>query len=121
MTLVAKSRQTRSAPASFDPWGGKAEAFRFLNSLDIVDIFNNLGDGKSLITRPATTTHRAVGLEDPADLEDDLRAALDGVAEHAGVPIPCEIPSAGAPGAVNYPFYGNGPRPRRVKREDGAC
>jgi len=75
--------------------GGKAEAFTIMNALQIVDISNNLGDAKSLVTHPATTTHRrltpqaraavgitdgtirlSVGLEDPADLIEDLAAAL---------------------------------------------
>ncbi len=75
--------------------GGKAEAFRVMNSLEIVDISNNLGDAKSLITHPATTTHRrlgpegrlavgitdgvlrvSVGLEDVRDLVEDLERAL---------------------------------------------
>ncbi|MBT3779657.1 MAG: O-succinylhomoserine sulfhydrylase [Rhodospirillaceae bacterium] len=82
----------------FDLRGGKDEAFKFLNGLRIVDISNNLGDAKSLITHPATTTHRAVGpeerakvgigdgmvrlsvgLEDPDDLIEDLAAALEGM------------------------------------------
>jgi O-succinylhomoserine sulfhydrylase len=76
--------------------GGKAGAFRFLNALKLVDISNNLGDSKSLITHPATTTHQrlspeerarlgigedllrlSVGLEDPLDLIDDLAHALE--------------------------------------------
>ncbi|MDT9121063.1 PLP-dependent transferase, partial [Escherichia coli] len=40
---------------------GKKRAFEVLNGLQIVDISNNLGDSKSLITHPATTTHRAMG------------------------------------------------------------
>ena len=79
----------------FELPGGKAEAFRFLNALRLIDISNNLGDSKSLITHPTTTTHRAmgpegraligvtdgmirlsVGLEDPADLTADLQQAL---------------------------------------------
>ena len=83
---------------TFDLRGGKTEAFGFLNALQIVDISNNLGDTKSLITHPATTTHRAVGpeerakvgigdgmvrlsvgLEDPADLMEDLTAALNNI------------------------------------------
>ena len=75
--------------------GGKAGAFRFQNALRLVEISNNLGDGKSLITHPATTTHHrfkpeeraklgiddglvrlSVGLEDPADLIADLDQAL---------------------------------------------
>jgi O-succinylhomoserine sulfhydrylase len=80
--------------------GSKAAAFRFLNALKLVAISNNLGDSKSLITHPATTTHMrvgaaeraqlgitdgavrlSVGLEDPADLIDDLGQALDGLSQ----------------------------------------
>jgi O-succinylhomoserine sulfhydrylase len=80
---------------TFDLEGGKAGAFRFLNGLKIVDISNNLGDSKSLITHPATTTHQriseeerqalgiqpttvrlSVGLEDVEDLIGDIRGAL---------------------------------------------
>lgn len=75
--------------------GGKAGAFRFLNALKIVKISNNLGDAKSLVTHPATTTHQrlssdqlaelgisdglvriSIGLEDPDDLLADLEQAL---------------------------------------------
>lgn len=75
--------------------GGKKEAFRFANALKLIDVSNNLGDTKSLLTHPATTTHQrmkpearleagvsdgmvrlAVGLEDTADLCDDLARAL---------------------------------------------
>lgn len=75
--------------------GGKADAFRTMNALQLVDISNNLGDAKSLTTHPATTTHRrlspearaaagitdgtvriSVGLEDAADLLADLERAL---------------------------------------------
>ncbi len=71
--------------------GGKDAAFRFLNALELIDISNNLGDAKTLITHPATTTHQrlkpeeraeigigdgmlrlSVGLEDTADLKADL-------------------------------------------------
>lgn len=74
---------------------GKKRAFELLDGLQIVDISNNLGDAKSLITHPATTTHRAmgpegraavgisdgvvrisVGLEDTEDLLADLGRAL---------------------------------------------
>jgi O-succinylhomoserine sulfhydrylase len=80
---------------TFELSGGKKSAFRFLNALKLVVISNNLGDTKSLITHPATTTHHrlgpavraqqgitdgmvrlSVGLEDPADLEADLQRAL---------------------------------------------
>lgn len=79
--------------------GSKEAAFRFLNGLRLIAISNNLGDSKSLITHPATTTHMrvgaeeraklgitegvvrlSIGLEDPADLIDDLTQALDGAA-----------------------------------------
>ncbi len=78
--------------------GGQAAAFRFLNALEIVKISNNLGDAKSIITHPATTTHQrlpaeqkvmlgitpglvrlSVGIEDAGDLLADLRQALDAV------------------------------------------
>jgi len=75
--------------------GGKAEAFALLNALRLIDISNNLGDAKSLITHPASSTHRSmgpearaqigvtdslvrlsVGLEDPDDLIEDLLGAM---------------------------------------------
>jgi O-succinylhomoserine sulfhydrylase len=75
--------------------GGQARAFAVLNRLQLIAISNNLGDAKSLITHPATTTHQrfsaaerarlgitddllrlSVGLEDPADLIEDLDQAL---------------------------------------------
>ncbi len=80
---------------SFDVAGGKAAAFRFLNALEIVIISNNLGDAKSIITHPATTTHQrlsaevreslgitdalvrlSVGLEDAGDILADIQQAL---------------------------------------------
>jgi O-succinylhomoserine sulfhydrylase len=83
---------------SLDLKGGQAAAFRFLNALEIVTISNNLGDAKSIVTHPATTTHQrlsedqkaalgitpglvrlSVGLEDADDLIADLRQALDAV------------------------------------------
>ncbi|MBW4093994.1 MAG: O-succinylhomoserine sulfhydrylase [Acidobacteria bacterium] len=76
----------------------KEAAFSLLNALKVIDISNNLGDAKSLITHPATTTHRAmgpegrasiglsdgvlrlsVGLEEIADLQADLATALASV------------------------------------------
>lgn len=81
---------------TFEIDGGRDEAFRALNALQIIDISNNLGDSKSLVTHPATTTHRrlgpegraragitdgvirvSVGLEDVADLVGDLTSSLD--------------------------------------------
>jgi O-succinylhomoserine sulfhydrylase len=75
--------------------GGKSAAYSLLNALELIDISNNLGDAKSLITHPWTTTHQrlspddklamgisegllrlSVGLEDGDDLVDDLARAL---------------------------------------------
>jgi O-succinylhomoserine sulfhydrylase len=80
---------------TFEIAGGKAAAFRFLNALRLIRISNNLGDAKSLITHPATTTHQrlkpearaelgisdgmlrlSVGLESPSDLTADIDRAL---------------------------------------------
>ena len=80
---------------TFDVDGGRDTAFRFANALEIIDISNNLGDAKSLLTHPDTTTHArlpeperrtlgitegmfrlSVGLEDPEDLIEDIDAAL---------------------------------------------
>jgi O-succinylhomoserine sulfhydrylase len=80
---------------SFEIEGGKAAAFRFLNALRLIRISNNLGDAKSLITHPSTTTHQrlkpearaelgltdstlrlSVGLEAANDLIADIEAAL---------------------------------------------
>jgi O-succinylhomoserine sulfhydrylase len=80
---------------TFELVGGKEEAFKVMNALQIIDISNNLGDSKSMITHPATTTHRrlgpearlavgitdgvlrvSVGLEDVRDLLEDLANAL---------------------------------------------
>lgn len=76
--------------------GGREQAFKFLNALEIIDISNNLGDSRSIATHPWSTTHKAlsedqrlelgitpglirlsVGLEDPSDLVADIMAALD--------------------------------------------
>lgn len=83
---------------AFELQGGKAGAFQFANGLEIVKISNNLGDAKSLITHPSTTTHQrltpevrarmgindgllrlSVGLEDDRDLIEDLSQALGGL------------------------------------------
>ena len=85
---------------TFDIAGGQAAAFRVLNALRLVRVSNNLGDSKSLITHPATTTHMkigpeerarlgitdgvvrlSVGLEDVEDLQDDFARALAALAE----------------------------------------
>lgn len=93
--LGARQMTGHGSLLSFELEGGKSRAFRFLNALRLIDISNNLGDSKSLITHPATTTHHrigaaaraelgiadgmlriSVGLEDPEDIKEDLAAAL---------------------------------------------
>ena len=83
---------------SLDLKGGQAAAFTFVNALKIAIISNNLGDAKSIVTHPATTTHQrlseeqraelgitpglvrvSIGLEDTDDLIGDIRQALDAV------------------------------------------
>ena len=53
---------------TFDLKAGKWAAFETLNGLELIDISNNLGDAKSLITHPATTTHMRIGVEERAKL-----------------------------------------------------
>ncbi len=93
--LARRQMRGGSSIIAFEVEGGKARAFRFLNALGLVDIANNLGDAKSLITHPATTTHQrlsaekraelgiddglvriSVGLEDVEDVKEDLAQAL---------------------------------------------
>ena len=52
----------------FDVAGGKPGAFKFLNALKLAKISNNLGDAKSIVTHPATTTHQRLKPEDRAEL-----------------------------------------------------
>jgi len=84
-----------TVPADAPPEVAKKATFGVLDALRVVDISNNLGDAKSIVTHPATTTHRklgpagraavgigeatvrlSVGLEDVEDLRDDLAQAL---------------------------------------------
>ena len=93
--LAARQMEGFGTIVSFDVGGGKETAFRFLKGLRLIKISNNLGDMKSLITHPETTTHQrltpaertelgigsglvrlSVGLEDTEDLKEDLSAAL---------------------------------------------
>jgi O-succinylhomoserine sulfhydrylase len=53
---------------AFELAGGKAAAFKFLNALRVIKISNNLGDAKSLITHPTTTTHQRLKPEQRAEL-----------------------------------------------------
>ena len=95
--LAGRQMASGSTLVAFEIEGGKAAAFRFLNNLGIIRISNNLGDAKSLITHPATTTHQrlkaevraelgiseglvrlSVGLESADDLIRDIDHALAG-------------------------------------------
>jgi O-succinylhomoserine sulfhydrylase len=96
--IVAKQMSGGSTLICLDLKGGKRAAFAFENALKIILISNNLGDAKSLITHPATTTHKnltdearaelgigpgtlrlSVGLEDTSDLMRDIEQALSTV------------------------------------------
>jgi len=66
--LAAKQMSDFGGVVTFDLKAGKAAAFEALNRLQIVDISNNLGDAKSLVTHPATTTHMRIGAEERAKL-----------------------------------------------------
>jgi hypothetical protein len=95
---LAQAQMTRPGTMlALELKGGQAAAFRFLNALELITISNNLGDAKSIITHPATTTHQrlseearaalgitpglvrlSVGLEDAGDLIADLTAGAGG-------------------------------------------
>ncbi|MCP1793643.1 O-succinylhomoserine sulfhydrylase [Bradyrhizobium japonicum] len=94
--LVKKQMRGGSTLVGFEVKGGKQGAFRVLNELKLAKISNNLGDAKSLVTHPATTTHQrlkpeeraalgisegfirfSAGLEHADDLIEDLTAALE--------------------------------------------
>ncbi|MGF1596132.1 MAG: O-succinylhomoserine sulfhydrylase [Acidimicrobiales bacterium] len=102
--VAARQMQAGGTLFTIDLPGGKEAAFAFLDALELFDISNNLGDAKSMVTHPATTTHRrlppearaavgigdgmvrlSIGLEDIDDLHDDLDRALDAAARASGV------------------------------------
>jgi O-succinylhomoserine sulfhydrylase len=93
--IIARQMTGGSTLVCFELKGGKEAAFALQNALDVVLISNNLGDSKSLITHPATTTHKnlsdeartelgispgtvrfSAGIEDSADLIEDFARAL---------------------------------------------
>jgi O-succinylhomoserine sulfhydrylase len=66
---LAKKQMTGGGQMiAFEVAGGKESAFRFQNALRLIKISNNLGDAKSLITHPATTTHFRIGPDARAEL-----------------------------------------------------
>jgi O-succinylhomoserine sulfhydrylase len=94
--IIAKQQSGSGAIVSFEVQGGKAAAWRIINATQMISITANLGDAKTTITHPATTTHGrltpeqraqagisdglirlAIGLEDPIDLIRDLKNGLD--------------------------------------------
>jgi O-succinylhomoserine sulfhydrylase len=96
--VVQKQMRGGSTLVAFEIKGGKKAAFRFQDALKLIRISNNLGDAKSLITHPATTTHQrltppqraeigvtdglvrlSVGLEHPDDIVEDVLAGLEAV------------------------------------------
>jgi O-succinylhomoserine sulfhydrylase len=95
--LARRQMRGGGSLVAFRVGGGRADAFAALNRLELIRISNNLGDAKSLITHPASTTHSkiaaaerlavgitedlvrlSVGLEDVEDLTEDLDRALRG-------------------------------------------
>ncbi len=93
--LAMKNMKKGGTMLAFEVAGGQERAFRFLEKLEMIGISNNLGDAKSLITHPATTTHYklsdedkeqlgissglirlSVGIENASDLLGDLEQAL---------------------------------------------
>ena len=94
--LCRRQMKTGGTMVTFEVQGGKNRAFALLKNLQIIDISNNLGDAKSLMTHPASTTHRnigpearammgitdgmlrlSIGLEEIDDLVSDLAQALE--------------------------------------------
>jgi O-succinylhomoserine sulfhydrylase len=97
--LAKKQMTAGGTVVTFEVAGGKNGAFQVMNAFRLIAVSNNLGDSKSLVTHPATTTHMrigeqerarlgitdgvirvSIGLEDPDDIKDDLRQALAGLA-----------------------------------------
>ncbi len=66
--LAAKQMSNFGGVVTFDIKGGKNATFETLNRLQLIDISNNLGDAKSMVTHPATTTHMRIGAEERAKL-----------------------------------------------------
>jgi len=95
--LAMRQMKAGGTLVTFEVEGGKEGAFAVMNRFKLIVTSNNLGDSKSMVTHPATTTHMkigpeerarlgisdgvirlSVGLEDVADIEDDLEQALEG-------------------------------------------
>jgi O-succinylhomoserine sulfhydrylase len=96
--LAARQQDGFGGLLSFELRGGQAQAWAFIDALQMISITANLGDTRTMITHPATTTHGrltpearaeagirdnlvrlAVGLEDLADIQQDLQRGFDAV------------------------------------------
>ncbi len=96
--VIARQMTGASTLVAIEIVGGKAGAYRFLDALRLIRISNNLGDAKSLVVHPGTTTHQrftpetraamgvgeglvrfSAGLEHPDDLVEDIEQALAAV------------------------------------------
>ena len=96
--IIARQMTGGSTLVAFELKGGKDAAFKLQNALEVVKISNNLGDAKSLITHPATTTHKnltdearaelgmsggtvrlSCGIEDTQDLLEDFARAIESI------------------------------------------
>jgi len=94
-SLAKKQMRAGGSTIAITFKGDKSKVFKFMNALQVIDISNNLGDSKSLMTHPSSTTHRrltaevqaqmnitestvrlSVGLEHPSDLIRDIEQAL---------------------------------------------
>lgn len=83
---IAKKQMSHGGPMlAFEPKGGKKAAFDFMNRLRIFDISNNLGNAKSLVTHPSSTTHASIGTEQRAALgiSDSLIRLSPGIEDTA--------------------------------------
>ena len=95
-TLAAQQQRAFGGVMSFEVAGGRNEAWQFIDATQVMSLTANLGDAKTTIVHPATTTHGrltpeqrkeagigdnlirvSVGLEDPDDLQTDLQRGLD--------------------------------------------
>ena len=93
--LALRQMEATGPIFSFEVAGGRAQAHALLDALELIDIFSNIGDARSLMCHPASTTHHSVGpeareamgvgegllrfnvgLEDVADLMEDVDRAL---------------------------------------------
>ncbi|MEO1694782.1 MAG: aminotransferase class I/II-fold pyridoxal phosphate-dependent enzyme, partial [Pseudomonadota bacterium] len=102
--LIARQMSGGGQIIAIDFAGGKSAAFQFMNALRVISISNNVGDAKSLITHPATTTHQrlspaeraergitdglvrlSVGLEAVDDLLIDIQQALAAISDDAPI------------------------------------